>query len=527
MSQSGLAPKLKALIFYRAFFVSLLFGAAVLLGADFVRIPDARLFSFFTAGLYGLTAAYGLLYRRLKHSPLFARFQIGGDVFAETVLVYLSGGILSGFPFTFLLTILAASMILAGPAGYLTAAASSLAYGLLLLLQAGGVILTEIPVPADLSASDYFYKAFVQFLAAFSIAFLSSSLANRLRRVTDTLERTDYDYSDLKAFSRDVIQFIPVGLITTDLQGRIMTANPAATRILRRDEARLRGTLLTGIFPFASLEHSYDERLEGEIEVAPDERLTIGLSISPLKNREGRAVGGIVIFRDLTRIRAMEQEMQRKERLASLGELSAWIAHELRNPLASMKSSLALLREEKSPGPDSFRLMDIAIREMDRLDRIITDFLAYARPRPPVKRPFDLAGAVREMLLIFRQRGSVRIREEICDTLMVEGDPDQLRQVFLNLFLNAEQAAGPGGSMSVSVRNGEAGAVVAVSDDGPGVPEGDREKIFYPYYSTKEGGTGLGLAVADRIVQEHHGTIEVDSSPGAGATFTVRLPRHG
>lgn len=526
MPEGGLASKLKALILYRVFFVTLLLGSSVLFGSRFARVSAPETISIFTAGLYAVTILYGLLFSRLKETPGFAYLQIGGDIAAETALVYLSGGIVSWFPFTFLLTILAAGIILAGRAAYVTAAAATLSYGALLALQAKGLILGSVTSLFAPDAANYLYKGFVHVLAFYSIAFLSSYLANRLRRVSENLERVDYDYSDLKAFSRDVIQYIPVGLVTADQAGRVLTANPAAGRILGNDESALRQRPLTDLFPFTSLEHTYDERLEGEIGGPDGERRTLGLSISPLKNRDGLSVGRIAIFRDLTRIRAMEQDLQKREQLAALGELSAWIAHELRNPLASMKSSIEMLREDPEPGPDSFRLMGIALKEMDRLDRIITDFLTYARPRPPVKQAFDLAETLREILLVVQQRKSTRIRDEICDTLMVDGDPDQLKQVFLNLILNAEDATARAGEITVTARHGEPDAEVRVSDTGPGIEEKELEKIFFPYYSTKEKGTGLGLAIAFRIVEEHGGSIHADSTPGSGAAFTVTLPAY-
>lgn len=522
MPQVTLASRLQALIFFRVFFVTLLLGSSFLFGSGFFSVTRPESLSAFIVSLYSVSIIYGFLFKKYGDNITFAYVQLLGDVLAEAVLVFISGGVISWFPFTFLLSILSASVILPGLASYLVAALASVVYGGILALQAAGLVLAQST--PELASADYLYKAFVHFLAFFSVAFLSSQLANRLRIVSEDLEKTDFDYSDLKAFSRDVIEFIPVGLITSDASGRILTSNPAARRILGHLDTPVVGRQLTEIFPFASLDHTYDERLDGEIERPGEKNLVVGLSMAPLKNRSGAAVGHIVIFRDLTAIREMELEMQKRKQLAAVGELSAWIAHELRTPLASIKSSVEMLREEKEPTRYSYQLMDIAIREMDRLNRIVTDFLTYARPKAPDKREFDLVNLVRETVLVFRQRENIKVYENLCESLKIIGDPDQLKQVLLNLLLNAEQAMPEGGDIRVRVLGRDGRAEVSIADTGPGIPSEQMDKIFYPYYSTKEKGTGLGLAVAYRIVEEHAGTLEVLSSAGKGAEFTLKVP---
>ncbi len=521
MPTGQLDSKLKALILYRALFITLLLGSSVFFDAVSARIPYPGALSAFIVTLYGVTIVYGLLFSRLKNSAGFAYTQLIGDIIAETALVYLSGGIESWFSFTFLLTILSASIILHGKAGYFISSLAIIMYGAILGLQSNRIILDS---QEGFLAADYLYNVFVHLLAFYSMGFLSSQLVDRLRRVTENLEKTDLDLSDLKAFSRDVIEFIPVGLITADAEGNALTANSAAKRILGHPAKEIEGKVLTDLFPFISLEHGYDERIEGEIA---DDGITrvIGLTISPLKNRKGEAVGRIVIFRDLTKIRAMEIDMQKRKQLAAVGELSAWIAHELRNPLASLKSSIEMLREEKEPGRYSFQLMDIAVKEMDRLNGIITDFLIYARPKPLIKRTFDLAEVLKEISIVFGYRKDIRIIDSIRDKLTITGDRDQLKQVFLNLLLNAVEAMPDGGEIYLKAEYYSDGLEVRIRDSGMGIPDENLDKVFYPYFSTKNEGTGLGLAIAYRIVEEHHGSLQAASLPEGGAIFTVRLPK--
>ncbi len=520
MPTGQLDSKLKALILYRVLFITLLLGSSVFFDAVSTRIPYPGVLSAFIIALYGLTIVYGLLFSKLKNSVGFAYAQLVGDIIAEAVLVYLSGGIESWFSFTFLLTILSASIILHGKAGYLISSLATITYGALLGLQSNSLLLSS---PENFSAADYLYNVFVHLLAFYSMGFLSSQLADRLRRVTENLEKTDLDLSDLKAFSRDVIEFIPVGLITADAEGNALTANSAAKRILGHSVEAIEGKVLTDLFPFISLEEGYDERIEGKIEDDGTIRV-IGLSISPLKNRMGEAVGRIVIFRDLTKIRAMEIDMQKRKQLAAVGELSAWIAHELRNPLASLKSSIEMLREEKEPSRYSFQLMDIAVKEMDRLDGIITDFLIYARPKPLSKLTFDLVEVLKEISIVFGYRKDIRIVDSIRDKLTINGDPDQLKQVFLNLLLNAVEAMPGGGDIYFEAEKQSDSLEIRIKDSGMGIPEENLDKVFYPYFSTKDKGTGLGLAIAYRIVEEHHGLLQAASPPEGGAVFTVRLP---
>lgn len=515
------ASKLKALIFFRAGFVSLLFGAGVVLDVGLGLIPYPHWLSVFISGLYGLTIVYSLLYQRFGENVRFAYVQFCGDILAEAVLVYMSGGIGSWFTFTFPLTILSASIILHGRGGYLVASFATIVYGGILGLQANGLILTA--APSGFQPIYFVYNIFIHIIAFYSMAYLSTYLAARLRRVTEHLERTHVDLSDLKAFSRDVIENIPVGLITTDLAGTILTANPAANGILGREAE---GWAIGELLPFINIDGAGSERSEGEFDGERGRRV-IGFGVSPLNNRTGETIGRIIIFRDLTDIRAMEIEMRRKRELAALGEMSASIAHELRNPLASLKGSIEMIREESassgSGGQYSVQLMDIAVKEMDRLNRIITDFLSYARPSEPRRTRLDLSALLRETVFMIGHRKEIRVDEMIDDLLEIDGDGDQLKQVFLNLVVNAVEAMPDGGVLAVSASADEKGVVVRIADTGTGIAAENIGRIFFPFFSTKKHGTGLGLAIAYRIVEAHGGAITAESPPEGGAVFTVRL----
>jgi two-component system sensor histidine kinase PilS (NtrC family) len=238
-------------------------------------------------------------------------------------------------------------------------------------------------------------------------------------------------------------------------------------------------------------------------------------------------MGSAVIFQDLTEMRAMEERVRRSEQLAELGRVAAGLAHELRNPLASMSGSVELLKGGGGLGQEERRLMDIVLREAARLDQLVTRFLEWSRPAPPRREATDLSRLLDETLAVFRNDpGAARVRLEAdLGPAAAACDPDQMRQVFWNLLANAAQAMdGTGGRIRVSCAADADGVRVVVADDGPGIEPSDLPRLFEPFFTTKREGTGLGLATVQRIVDAHGGTIEVESAPGRGAAFTVRLP---
>ena len=255
----------------------------------------------------------------------------------------------------------------------------------------------------------------------------------------------------------------------------------------------------------------------------------IGLTISPMKGATEAAKGFIVVFQDLTQIKRLETEIKQKEKWAAIGELSSNIAHEIRNPLASLKGSIEMLKEDSVPRNYKERLMEIALSEMNRLNRIITEFLTYSRPSPPEYKKFDLSRVLEEtselLSNVEQNKKHVLIKKNFPDALEIEADPHKMRQVFWNLGINAIEAMPDGGELIISAGNGDGFAEIAFQDFGMGIDERNIEKIFYPFFTTKEQGTGLGLAIAYRIIEEHNGRMNVKTSPGIGTTFEIILPK--
>jgi two-component system sensor histidine kinase PilS (NtrC family) len=321
---------------------------------------------------------------------------------------------------------------------------------------------------------------------------------------------------------------MPSGIFTTDLNRNIVSFNTAAQDITKCVLAEAIGKFPEDIFPFLSDYRAPFDRIEGMIR-RNDDTFPVGIRLSHLKDSAGRPIGLIGVFQDLTELKAMEQEVKRKEKWAFIGELSASIAHELRNPLASLKASVEMLREKKVSEEHAEQLMKIALSEMDRLNGIITEFLLYARPQQLDKQAFDLHTSLKDVVILLKnsetKNENVNITATLKGSLMVTGDAKQMQQVFWNLGLNAIDAVSGGGKVDIYTNKNKGAAEIIFRDTGKGISSSDIDKIFYPFYTTKENGTGLGLSIAQKITEEHGGKITVESEgEEKGTAFTVVLP---
>lgn len=259
----------------------------------------------------------------------------------------------------------------------------------------------------------------------------------------------------------------------------------------------------------------------------------LGVSAMPLSDHTGHVIGRVIHFQDLTELRRMEVAVQRSERLASIGRLAAGVAHEIRNPLASISGSVEILRTLPEADDDTKKLIDITVREVDRLNELITALLEYARPPNKERSTISLSEQVEEVFRSFEfgiKDKPIELHSEIEPDLFVRGSTGQLRQVLWNLLRNADESMPEGGKLTVvlgpeELTAGGHEALLSVADTGVGISSEDQERIFEPFFTKgKKAGTGLGLATVARAVEDHDGTIEVQSTPGRGTTFTVRIP---
>lgn len=525
MTDNALIKKVKALISIRVVFITLLLGSFFLLQVGYRSFPYPRATSNLIVALYSLTIIYSFLIDRIKTYFNFAYFQIFMDVAAVNVLIYLTGGIESWFSFIMLLTVMSASAVLNRKAGYVIATFSSILYGVMIDLQ----YYKLLPIKYDpaLNEKDFLYNIFVHISAFYMMAFLSGYLSSRLEKTKTALEQTDSDLKELSLFNKELIESIPSGIFTTDIDGRILIFNRAAEDITGITRERAQGLRIAEVLPFMGSISEID-RIENTIKHHRDGEKVIGLRVSSLESIAGELTGFIGVFQDITMLKKMEMAIMHKEKWAAIGELSANMAHEIRNPLASLKGSIEMLREDRVTKEQKERLTEIALKEMERLNEIITDFLMYSTPRAAEFSAFDLNFMLDATLELLKNtasaRNAVSITKDFDMPLFVNADRQKMHQVFLNLGMNALEAMPDGGELSVSARRTGNSVEVVFKDTGAGIPQENIEKIFYPFFTTKGGGTGLGLAIAYRIIEEHKGKINVISKPGEGAAFKVIIP---
>lgn len=527
--QEIMIKRLKGFILFRTLVVTILLGSFYIFRINYGVTVYPSGFSFLVAYLYILTIIYIISLRWVKsyfRYNLFVYIQIINDIISETLLLYVTGGIESGFGFLFPLTIIASSILLDRKACFIVATLSSIFYGTLIGLQFAEIITIAGNFIGD--SKEYFYNIFANISAFYLIAFLSGSLSERLQKAAESLEEKSMAVSDLQTFSRDIVESMPSGVLTLNMEQKIITFNTSAQKITEYSYEDVAGRTPEEIFPFLDAVETESERIMGEIHRNGKKKI-IGIRFSILRNGLGEQTGQIGIFQDLTALREMEEEVRRSLKWASIGQLSASIAHELRNPLASLKASVEMLLEKKLSGQHADQLMQIALSEMERLNNIVTDFLLYAKPQELNKTLFDLHESLREVILLLRSsetnNKSVRITGDLPGQLNIIGDPEKLKQVFWNLGINAVDAVSDRGTVTIYTERKDDKINVIFHDNGMGLSEVDIEQIFDPFYTTKEKGTGLGLSIARRIAEEHKGKITVKSnSKGSGAIFSVELP---
>ncbi|MCM3872788.1 MAG: ATP-binding protein [Pyrinomonadaceae bacterium] len=485
-----------------------------------------------------LTLLYSLVHHFTNALLFQARLQFAVDILLVTWLVWTSDVINS--PYTALyIVIIAISSLFLGPRG---AVITSVGCGVAFTGCALAVMTGLGSQPAYL-LDDSLSRA-VQSVGLFNIAFfvvglLSARLAQQQSGSDVRLKAATQSLANLRALHERIVESIRSGVVTTDLEGRIFTFNAAAEEITGYDEKDVRGQGASVFFGelgdhINNLVRASDKRVtsprfEADCLTAEGMRLRLGFSISPLSAESGETTGMVITFQDLTHIRALEETSRRQDQLAAIGRMAASIAHEIRNPLAAMRGSIQMLRHEMQGEPAQAELMEIILRESDRLNRIITDFLNYARPRSASHAKVDVGELLRQTFTLLRYSPEINerqsVEEELIDgPLMADADAEQLQQVFWNLARNALQSMPDGGVLRAQIsRNVRNRLTIMFSDNGRGMSPAQVEHLFEPFSSTT-GGTGLGLSIVYQIIREHGGTINVRSREGQGTTITIEIP---
>jgi two-component system sensor histidine kinase PilS (NtrC family) len=487
-----------------------------------------RLFANTMVLWYTISIFYVVLLSFWDEYRIQSLLQVLTDMIMVTLVVYATGGVDSSLNFLYPLVIIVACVLLPRTWAYLTAALAFLLYGATLELTYFEVVpsySTTHPGVRTLQAI-----ILVNLFAFLAVSYLASLLVTKLRQVDVRLKYTSGALKNLQALHENIIQAMSGGLITTGLEGHITLANAAAQKALESLERDLVGQRIQDLFMDALPQVDSDYTHSEVRYVLKNEfRKTFRVIVSELKVPDRGVLGYVYTLDDLTQIRRLEREVRIQDRLAAVGRLAAAIAHEIRNPLTSIAGSASMLTNIPNLSEEHRQLLRIVTRESERLNGIITDFLAYSRGKQYQFTKVDLVPLLEDTLTLLQHRlmaenaGITIERRYNVPQAWALADGDKLKQVFWNFSENAVRAMKDQGVLSVSLRAEGGELEVSFADTGPGISPQIVEKVFEPFQSDFEGGTGLGLAIVYQIVQAHDGKVWARSRLGKGSEFVLRL----
>ncbi len=542
---AGGAPPIKRqcqwLLFLRVVVLSLLLGISLLLQSQGhqLLIPPLNYISLFIAAVYGFTIVSALLLNRARFRcyRLFAYSQIFIDILLASALVLFTGGSQSIFTIVFFLPIISASILLFRRGSLAAAALATLCYGTILFSEHLGYHPSlfqqkwQSPLTSPIVVMHFFAVTGMSF---FLVAILGSLLSERLQRTEAALSVASRNYDRLALLYKQIVDDISSGIITVDPAGRITSFNRAAEEITGFTAGDMLGQGMGRQFPELTDFPAGSPRPVTTLTRRDGQRIPVGYSWAKLNMPHEPGNYRLYTFQDLSQIKMLEEQMRQAEKMAVIGKMAAGVAHEFRNPLAAISGAAQVLAEGVRDDPNDRDLMAIIVRECDRLEKSIADFLQFSKPAPPEKQWFSLAGLVEDTFKLLRQARNwsdcCRSRQMIPNQLDCWADPGQLQQVLFNLINNSCLAMGEkGGVVTVAAvemeSEGEEEIHLSVTDEGPGIPPGVAARVFEPFFTTRENGTGLGLAIVQQIVTNHDGKVRLEpAAGGTGTTVIVPLP---
>lgn len=519
--------KLLILIVFRLALVSLVLGVA-LVALPHQQLPFFQFLQPFILAVYVLSVVYILLWKYTTRSHLLYYTQFFFDLILISALVFISGGINSLFTPFYVFIIVYATLIRDREGVIVALTLSITSYSGIVHLS----YLGWVPGPIDIGPYPLVvYRISLNTLGFMAVALLGLYLSHRLKSARRELGAT-------KVLHQNIVNSIRDGILTLDPEGRITSVNRAAEEISKYSQGSLLEQPVSKVFS----ESIFDEILKSDFELNPrslhmdcwtkknnGESVFLTLSCSPLISHEREQIGYILAFQDLTEIKKREEDVQFKEKMAAMGQMAAGLAHEIRNPLGSLSGSIQVLQSELQLSDQKARLVDIILRECERLNKTVGDFLMYAGPRPSNLQPVDLLGLVHETTDLFKNSTEFQEYHQIeirstSDLPSCHADADQLRQVVWNILQNGVRSMPSGGKLSIDLQSVNSRALLRFKDRGIGLDLDGKKKLFQPFHSAFKKGLGLGMAIVYQIVQQHHGNIEIQSQPGLGTEVSISLP---
>ncbi|MGZ6290957.1 MAG: two-component system sensor histidine kinase NtrB, partial [Syntrophales bacterium] len=532
LQEEGTDTRLRWLMLSRVAIVTFLLMVTTFIKFQKTEIfPEKAVTSLYAlcAITYFLSLTYVLLLKFVKNNRLNVYIQALTDVALITFLVYITGGISSIYSIFYPLVIIYSVLFLEKRGGLIIASASGILYGLLLDLEYYGII---HPINAlavhdyDMGAGYVFSRIFIHLLSFYIIGLLASFVVEQERKVRTLLAEKETAFDQLDLLHRSIIESVETGIMTINLQGKIKSLNRAAEEISGFTFSEVENKNIVEVFPgFAMVQakiredddkRSSKNRYNIEFSRDKNSKLILSCLVSTLKDGKGKRIGDIVIFQDITSMIEMEEALEKSKRLALIGEMAAGLAHEMRNPLASLSGSIQILKRDLQLSEVDEKLMQIILRGKDQLDHVIRDFLLLARPAPGDRETVfireTIEGVIESIRYLPDWNDDIRVSLELSDNLSVYANRTEIREVIWNLVMNAVQSMPEGGELIVETRKSYDGAhgeslEIRVSDTGYGIDDRYLDRIFEPFFTTRERGTGLGLAIVNRIIEGYMGRI--------------------
>ncbi len=525
-------------LFLRVLSLTVLLGLSVLLQTKShgLIVPPITYTAYFISGVYLFTIISALTLRIINNYRAFTLLQTVCDALLAGVIVYVTGASQSIFTIMFFLPILAGAFLLLRLGGLLIASVCTISYGFILFVE---LLYRPLPFTSfeshldDVIVAMHFFA--IHGLVFFTIAILSLIIFERMRTTESALIESTLNYDRLQVLYKQIFDDITTGIVTVDNKDIITSFNQAAEQISGYPGSGTLGRQIYDFFPGFKEADERDIRHITELTRQDGSKIPVGYSWARLNMPDQDKDSRVYTMQDLTQIRNMEKKVKQAEKMAIIGGMAAGIAHEFRNPLAAISGAAQVLQGDAAENSDMQRLVEIVVRESDRLDATIDDFLLFSKPAEPVKEWFSIQSLVEETIEMLEQARSwqpatCKTVNYIDQDLDVCGDPKQIQQVLLNLISNSCQAFGKlGGEIIISAEarknaEGKDETVLKIKDDGPGIDPQIIEKIFEPFYTTRESGTGLGLAIVKQLVESHAGEITVKSEPDVQTEFSISLP---